>query len=106
MCHDLDKYNKKSYTHPLGIGCDACHSYHEPDKSGAFLKRDPIESCLKCHSQLKAARTHPMRVKDPNTGGELTCTSSCHRIHGADYRNLCSMEPGRQLCISCHDNLR
>jgi len=117
-CHQLEKYRNKRYKHSLNDGstllsvpeqnrkdgCLTCHKNHQP-QAEPLLKSDPIELCLECHKDKATKRTHPLRVKDPNTGGELTCTSSCHDVHGTDYKFLCRLEPGRELCVSCHKDL-
>ncbi|MFQ6003158.1 MAG: cytochrome c3 family protein, partial [Candidatus Zixiibacteriota bacterium] len=104
-CHKLEKYRNKRYKHNLEGGCLSCHQNHRP-KAEPLLKGDPIEVCIACHESVVKKRTHPLRVEDPNTGGELTCTSSCHDVHGTDFKFLCKLEPGRQLCISCHQDLK
>jgi predicted CXXCH cytochrome family protein len=104
-CHKLEKYLSKRFRHSLEEGCLSCHQNHSP-KGKPLLKDDPIDLCIRCHDSVTQGRTHPMRVRDPNTGGELTCTSSCHDVHGTDFKFLCRLEPGRELCISCHQDLR
>ena len=104
-CHKMEKYRNKKFRHSLDIGCLSCHKNHQP-KSEPLLKNDPIDVCLDCHENIGSERMHPLRVRDPNTGGELTCTSSCHDVHGTDFKFLCRREPGRTLCISCHQDLK
>jgi predicted CXXCH cytochrome family protein len=104
-CHQLEEYRTKRYKHSMDKGCLACHQNHRPG-GRPLLKADPIDVCTECHDLVVSNRTHPMRVRDPNTQGELTCTSSCHDVHGTDFKFLCKLEPGRQLCISCHEDLK
>lgn len=104
-CHKMEKYKDKRYKHNFEVGCLSCHQNHQP-KGEPLLKNNPIDLCIACHDVVVSKRTHPMRVRDPNTAGELTCTSSCHDVHGTDFKFLCKLEPGRQLCISCHQDLR
>lgn len=101
----MEKYRDKRYKHNFEVGCLSCHQNHQP-KAEPLLKNNPIDLCIVCHDIVVSTRTHPMRVRDPNTGGELTCTSSCHDVHGTDFKFLCKLEPGRQLCISCHQDLK
>ncbi len=105
VCHRLEKYRTKRYKHSLDKGCLSCHQNHRP-VAEPLLKGDPIDVCAACHDAIVTERTHPLRVKDPNTGEELTCTSSCHDVHGTDFKFLCKLEPGRELCISCHEDLK
>lgn len=104
-CHRLEEYRTKRYKHSMDKGCLACHQNHGPGGE-PLLRRDPIDVCIECHDFVVSNRTHPMRVRDPNTKGELTCTSSCHDVHGTDFKFLCRLEPGRELCVSCHDDLK
>ena len=104
-CHQLEEYRTKRYRHTTDQGCLACHQNHRPGGE-PLLKSDPIDVCIECHESVSNNRTHPMRVRDPNTGGELTCTSSCHDVHGTDFKFLCRLEPGRELCVSCHEDFK
>jgi predicted CXXCH cytochrome family protein len=104
-CHPMEEYKNKKYKHSMEKGCLTCHQNHQPG-GNHLLRTDPIGVCLECHGVLASKRTHPLEVKDPNTGGALTCTSSCHDVHGTDFRYLCQMEPGRTLCISCHEDFK
>jgi predicted CXXCH cytochrome family protein len=104
-CHQQLEYRTKRYKHSMEKGCLACHQNHRP-RGQPLLRADPIDVCTGCHDLVVSNRTHPMRVIDPNTKGELTCTSSCHDVHGTDFKFLCRLEPGRQLCISCHNDLK
>ena len=104
-CHRPEEYRKKRYRHTMEKGCSSCHQNHRP-KAEPLLRGDPIDVCAACHEAIVSERTHPLRVRDPNTGGELTCTSSCHDVHGTDFKFLCELEPGRELCVSCHEDLK
>jgi predicted CXXCH cytochrome family protein len=104
-CHQLEEYRTKRYKHSMDKGCLGCHQNHRPG-GRPLLKADPIDVCTGCHDLVVSNRTHPMRVIDPNTEGELTCTSSCHDVHGTDFKFLCRLEPGRELCVSCHEDFK
>jgi predicted CXXCH cytochrome family protein len=104
-CHSMEEFKNKKYKHSIKNGCLTCHQNHQP-AGEPLLKSDPIGICLQCHGAIASKRTHPLEVRDPNTGGPLTCTSSCHDVHGTNFEYLCQMEPGRKLCISCHEEFK
>jgi predicted CXXCH cytochrome family protein len=27
-------------------------------------------------------------------------------VHGTDFKFLCRLEPGRELCVSCHEDFK
>jgi len=85
--------------------CMDCHAFHgAKDK---FLKRDPIQLCAdsKCHPASLDEGSHPVGVRDPRTGKPMTCTSDCHDPHGTPNKYFCKDEPGRALCIRCHEDM-
>lgn len=84
------------YSHPVAsgrMGCDACHSVHEPAKAG--VKQVSNETCFKCHQQLRGpwAFEH-----DPV---EHDGCSACHNPHGS-VNNRMLIENDYNLCIKCH----
>jgi predicted CXXCH cytochrome family protein len=89
--------------HESVVLCLDCHTFH--DSKTRFLPADPLNACLACHPESGKAGSHPVGVKNPKTGRPITCTSECHDPHGSSYRWSCRIEPGRALCISCHEDL-
>jgi predicted CXXCH cytochrome family protein len=84
-----------------------CLECHTPvHSSGKYLLRGNdelgIKTCARCHPR-EHENTHPIgkNLKDPRTGGPLTC-SSCHSMHEARYKYLLYYHPDRELCIQCH----
>lgn len=93
-----------SYAGPHeGLTCIECHSPHASEIDPLLLRK-PISLCSKsCHASEQLGRSHPVGVGiiDVNTGHEMTCISTCHRMHKPNSENLLvAAAPG--LCFSCH----
>jgi predicted CXXCH cytochrome family protein len=118
-CHQAKQAQSlKVYQHPdtgsIGypkLSCEGCHRIHKANSNPLLTKADPL-LCYDCHGDTKEKGSHPVvafrdkygnekAVTDLN-GNVLTCASHCHDVHGTDFKNLCSQEPGRELCIQCH----
>jgi len=116
-CHrDTQTKALKAYKHTEVIhdkyptvSCEGCHNLHKAEGS-ALLSQDESALCRGCHPEDGASNTHPVVDMESGkgqiiTGGDgrpLTCASHCHDVHGTDYKYMCRLEPGRELCISCH----
>lgn len=116
-CHrDTQTKALKAYKHTEVIhdkyptvSCEGCHKLHKAEGS-ALLSQDESALCRGCHPEDGASNTHPVVDMESGkgqiiTGGDgrpLTCASHCHDVHGTDYKYMCRLEPGRELCISCH----
>jgi predicted CXXCH cytochrome family protein len=104
-CHDVQKFQGKPFRHPGsggGIYCLSCHNQHSSNFE-FLLKGDPIEFCQSCHIYTKKFCLHPVggEIKDQLKNRILTCTSSCHNVHGSDFPTL-MFESNRENCIKCH----
>jgi len=84
--------------------CLGCHANHSSNISG-LLRSDPISLCVECHNLGSKERNHPVGgdIRDPLTGGKLTCTSSCHHPHGSTHEMMLRQENSDGLCLSCHE---
>jgi predicted CXXCH cytochrome family protein len=121
-CHaSIEIKSLKSHRHvdiiddkyPL-IGCEGCHRAHRAVSRPLLLKNE-LELCYSCHDETREYKSHPVVRSASQLGKEIirgvdgrviTCASHCHDMHGTDYRYLCRLEPGRDLCISCHKDFK
>ncbi len=101
-CHlDYPEYNQNLVHN--NILCIDCHNPHRSDND-LILMRGEIGLCTEsCHTNETLGNSHPVgrKIADPNTGGELTCISTCHSIHSptqAKSLQLATID----LCQSCH----
>ncbi len=94
-----------------GLSCEGCHRLHSAGARPALASNELV-LCSSCHQTSAQYKTHPV-VGNNSSRGEmqfvkgadgrpLTCASHCHDVHGADFQFLCRLEPGRELCLSCH----
>jgi predicted CXXCH cytochrome family protein len=101
-CH-FDSFEKYGpYSHEVD-DCGGCHDPHFSRYDALFIS-EPVSLCIQpCHDQYSSNRSHPVGrdVVDPNTGGKMTCSSSCHFIHSSAYEALTPVS-SRKLCESCH----
>ena len=117
-CHKTAQAKaSRRYQHPEvtnekypALGCDGCHRLHNA-AANPLLARNETELCYSCHPETKDHISHPVLSFDKGYGLEtisgpdgkvIDCASHCHDMHGTDFKYLCSKEPGRELCISCH----
>lgn len=97
------------HTEHSGMDCLECHRMHRPTAS-PLLADQATDVCVRCHPEAEGRYDHPTRPThtDPNTGGGLTCTSSCHDPHGGAYEKMMRCPYGElgygtdALCLKCH----
>lgn len=102
-CHGtIERETIKPNTHrPVDEGaCVTCHRPHTSTQPN-LLAREQVSLCATCHGR-HTRFTHPLgeKYKDP-TGAPITC-STCHALHGANFRYLAQANPQRELCLRCH----
>jgi predicted CXXCH cytochrome family protein len=117
-CHDKERAKAtKNYQHPdipnekfPSLKCEGCHRLHQA-YSKPLLVQSQTGLCFSCHPATRDHNSHPIIQFDNGIERQLvlgadgkivTCASHCHDMHGTDYKYLCTKEPGRELCISCH----
>ena len=85
--------------------CEVCHLDHASEAVHLLLA-DPLTICESCHAEQAGRRSHPVGggIIDPRSGGQLTCTSTCHDPHAAKYPHLLHDDDDRRLCRSCHED--
>jgi predicted CXXCH cytochrome family protein len=114
-CHnDVESKSLKRFKHAdvvnpqyPSVSCEGCHKLH---KAGArpLLTQNEMELCQGCHPETKQYLSHPVvtglqgQTITGSDGRVITCASHCHDVHGTDNKYFCQLEPGRELCISCH----
>lgn len=86
--------------------CLSCHDAHQRSDHD-FLKVSAIETCRSCHDDDtgRTGYSHPVGnpLIDNRTGGELTCTSTCHEPHGTGKPYLLRLDYDDGLCFKCHE---
>lgn len=122
-CHQpVDDKGALKYQHVAVISekypnndCEGCHRMHR-SPAKPQLAENELELCYGCHPEERDYKSHPVVIFTDRfgqttpifgaDGKSITCASHCHEIHGSDYKYLCSLEPGRELCVSCHEEFR
>jgi predicted CXXCH cytochrome family protein len=121
-CHPAEQRKvSKRYQHPritdgkyLNLDCEGCHKLHKASAEKQLSQKETM-LCYSCHPETKEYKSHPVLEFDKGFGPEpikgpdgrvIDCASHCHDTHGADYKYLCTGEPGRELCISCHKDFQ
>lgn len=122
-CHrSIEERSLKRYQHVDLVdekyrlnSCEGCHRLHRA-KAMPLLTEEELKLCYSCHWETKEYKSHPVVSFTNQLGREdavvgddgrvITCASHCHDVHGTDYKYLCRLEPGRELCISCHKEFR
>ncbi|HEY3443819.1 MAG TPA: DmsE family decaheme c-type cytochrome [Paludibaculum sp.] len=99
---------------PEDTGCEGCHgpaSDHvaakgDKTKIGAYSAMAPkkvLDSCLRCHAE-SLGRANVRRSS--HSQAQIAC-NSCHSIHKArSAKYLLASAEQRNLCYSCHGNVR
>ncbi len=103
-CHEGIFNTNSRYSHEAEE-CGTCHDPHFAKYTRLFIA-NPVSLCSQpCHDGFQKKKSHPVGrgVIDPNTGEDMTCTSSCHVYHSSEYKALTPMST-RKLCESCHEN--
>jgi predicted CXXCH cytochrome family protein len=101
-CHEEKFTSHVEYVHPpMEDGCMVCHRLHDA-KGAPDLQQSERDLCESCHPPDALGRSHPMGVVVESDGRPLTCASHCHDVHGSNYPFLCTLPPGRELCVRCH----
>lgn len=96
-----------------GAGCESCHGpgkAHVEARGGkativAFSVLPPektLDNCLRCHSQ-KLSRANIRRSQ--HTQSDVVCTN-CHSIHRSPVPKYLLARVQRDLCYTCHANVR
>jgi len=87
--------------------CDECHLLEGAGIFGQSVRlRFPLrELCMECHDDMTIdeLRSTYNWVHGPVAAGACT---GCHSPHTALYPSLLLAEPGRPLCLRCHDEDR
>ena len=86
---------------PAAAGeCLACHKPHGSSEK-ALLKQEQSALCLGCHKE-QSTHAHPIgdKVRDPDTGEPVRC-SSCHAVHGSEFGAILQAEE-TTMCRRCH----
>ncbi|MEW5702009.1 MAG: cytochrome c3 family protein [Candidatus Zixiibacteriota bacterium] len=102
-CHPTVSLTRTHVHPPAKENCATCHTPHGGSNARLLTDDDIMELCLTCHEDASKTHFHPMggAVKDPR-GDPLVCTS-CHSPHSSDNTALLLGDPGRELCVRCHD---
>jgi len=92
----------QSGTHAAeGLACTGCHHMHRP--SPVLDRATQAESCLSCHSYIRAdiyrSSTHPIRE------GNVICTD-CHNAHGSAGPASLEQLSINENCYLCHAEKR
>ncbi len=103
-CHENhQRIGWKGSTHEFNeVACASCHKVHV-ERDRVLDTREQSNICFGCHQNQKAkfyqASHHPVRE------GQMAC-SECHDVHGEDGSGLQVGATARQMCTSCHAELR
>lgn len=135
-CHEAATFSYPHFPYTSGM-CTRCHNPHASENAH-LLRAQVNEICLQCHlrradsipSQYMPTITlvsenqvghpyerHPVsKVRDPLTGGEMSCMS-CHEAHGGTKLHLLKMGASipedalnqatetNDMCRKCHMRL-
>ncbi|PIQ89529.1 MAG: hypothetical protein COV72_02580 [Candidatus Omnitrophica bacterium CG11_big_fil_rev_8_21_14_0_20_42_13] len=106
-CHDPALGPQRNFVHPLirEHKCRACHIDYDAEEHIEGDKPQ-IDVCAGCHPEENLGRSHPIGsgITDPNTNDTMTCVSTCHRMHGTDFKQLVPFKNNMELCLSCHED--
>ncbi len=92
---------------PIDAGeCSACHAPHAADNVFLLQAASIDDTCGTCHD-WKGHSSHPIgeKVTDQrNMNLKVDCLS-CHRSHGSPFKAFAHLDPGGDLCVSCHEEV-
>lgn len=110
-CHvDLKMASVPNRHTPFAEGqCQVCHAMAADHGTALCSDCAPhvatmtdIYVCEQCHQPDSLGITHPVgTINDPETGGLMTCTSTCHDPHQSSTNYLLRHEDDG-LCLRCH----
>ena len=96
-----------SFHEPVETGdCSACHAPHSSDNVFLMQTADVNELCTSCH-EWREHSSHPLGeevIDQRNANLALDC-SSCHAPHGSEFKAMSHLDPGGDLCVSCHEQV-
>ncbi len=99
FCHQVDTGEAKVIHKPVQQGeCLACHNPHGGADKAYFRGKTMGETCNTCHQSVTGGRKH---VHGPVAAGAC---GACHQAHASELPKLL-VKQGRELCISCHQEL-
>lgn len=101
-CHTDSEDYRINAAHQV-FACVTCHTPHGSDQEYLLRENSNMLCTEKCHTLHQLGRSHPRGrgIPDCNTGTEITCTSTCHKIHGNCPEKLLSSS-AVDLCARCH----
>ena len=87
--------------------CSECHSPHSSENLFILSEASFMDLCGACH-EWQTHTTHPIgaEVIDPRNGNISVDCSSCHRVHGTEYKHFIYTENKDDLCTQCHADYR
>ncbi len=87
--------------------CSSCHDPHASDPVFLLVAGDLQELCGTCHDYNKHA-SHPIgdKVVDQRNPNLTVNCQSCHRTHGSQFKSFTHADPGADLCVQCHQEMR
>lgn len=111
-CHDEGSLVWVEGSKHAAQPCWSCHDVHNAP-ADPFLAADATAVCLTCHDPMDfgdesmgGQNNHPVgsAYTDVNTGGPLTCVSTCHAPHGSPNGYMLKQftYPMDGNCLICH----
>lgn len=103
-CHETINLTAPVVHAPAREDCANCHTPHGGDDPSLLVEKDAMALCQRCHEDATKTHFHPMgdNTKDEKNRGMIVCTS-CHSPHNSEQKALLLGDPGRGLCVRCHD---
>jgi len=110
-CHadTLERQEKSLSKHPPAEEgqCETCHDPHASDQVFLLQAGNVLALCDSCHDYGKHS-SHPIggKIVDPRNRNLTLDCESCHRAHGSPFKAFTTADPGADLCVQCHQELR
>ncbi|MEX0777341.1 MAG: cytochrome c3 family protein [Phycisphaeraceae bacterium] len=99
FCHQIDTTGAKVVHKPLERGeCLSCHNPHGGADQTYFRGKTMGETCNTCHQSVTGDKKN---IHGPVAAGAC---GVCHQSHTSELPKLL-VKQGRELCISCHQEL-